>query len=306
MYNFVASSTSGDSSTARSIQARDRLVHTANLKCLKSKLSLAISWPSAVREVVLGSFVLSALVLAGSAMAADLPVKAPAAGALVRNWTGCYFGVNGGGASSGGDFTSGVNSGTYLSDPADLTTVRSNASGTANDSGFIGGGQVGCNFQTGTFVLGLDGDWDYFASAAAFTSTGTLISGDTFNITNSVKSNWLATVRPRLGISTDNTFLYVTGGAAFANFNYAQTYSDTAFAVGSSAVSRTVAGWTAGVGFETAWDSNWSIKVEYLFAKFASIGVVGGIASPAGGTNTLQGSVDLAVQVVRVGLNFKL
>jgi outer membrane immunogenic protein len=234
-----------------------------------------------------------------------MPVKAPPAPAPVYSWTGCYVGVNGGGASAGSDFTTTLNSGTYLSDPADLAAVGDAGSGSANDSRFIGGAQVGCNLQTGNFVAGLEGDWAYFASTNGFTSSGTLTTGDTFNLTNLLKTNWLATARPRVGIAAGSSLIYVTGGAAFAKFSFTQAYSDTAFAVGSSAASRTAVGWTIGAGFESTWTEHWTAKFEYLFAKFSSIGATGGIVSPGGGTNVLNGSADLAVQTVRVGLNFK-
>jgi outer membrane immunogenic protein len=55
---------------------------------------------------------------AQTAAAADMPVKAPAA--PVYNWTGCYAGINGGGAASGSDFHSNVDPGTHFTDPGDV------------------------------------------------------------------------------------------------------------------------------------------------------------------------------------------
>ena len=50
----------------------------------------------------------AASILAGSsAFAADLALKAPAP--VYYNWTGCYFGANGGGAWNSVDFTIGNN-----------------------------------------------------------------------------------------------------------------------------------------------------------------------------------------------------
>ena len=52
----------------------------------------------------LGSLILCAVSMVGSARAADLPVKAPPP-APVFNWTGCYVGGYVGGARSDGDMT---------------------------------------------------------------------------------------------------------------------------------------------------------------------------------------------------------
>ena len=108
--------------------------------------STGYAWHSVRRGLSLSGMALSAMMLAGAAMAADMPMKA--AVAPVFHWTGCYVGINGGGAASGSDFTSRVDPGTHLVDPADLATVNSFGTGSANDLGFIGGGQAGCNFQT--------------------------------------------------------------------------------------------------------------------------------------------------------------
>lgn len=249
---------------------------------------------------------LSAPVLAGAATAADMPVKAAAA-APVMNWTGCYVGINGGGAASGSSFTSAVDPGTHLVDPADLATVGAFGSGSANDLGFIGGGQAGCNLQTGAFVVGIEGDWDYFGSNPTFNnSNGTLTTGDTVSITQSLKTSSLATIRPRLGIVSDRTLIYVTGGVAFAKVSYMQSYADTLNnAVGAATGSTTLVGWTVGAGWEWAWTDHVTVKTEYLFSKFPTTSALGGILDNAGGANVLHGSADLAIQTARLGLNYR-
>jgi outer membrane immunogenic protein len=247
-----------------------------------------------------------------AATAAEQHAKSQAPAAIAEgksstvNWSGCYGGINGGGAASGSDLTSSVNAGTYLSDPTDIAAVAKIGSGSINDSRFVGGGQVGCNFQSGKLVFGIEGDWDSLGTKAASTTSGLLVSGDSFSITNSVTANWLATIRPRVGVAAGSSFIYVTGGVAFANFGFTQAYSDTVGATGSASTSRTQTGWTLGTGFETMWTTNWSIKVDYLFAKFGAINGTGEIVSTTATSNGLQGSADLTVQTVRIGLNYKL
>jgi outer membrane immunogenic protein len=263
------------------------------------------AWRRRCLGLALAGVAFSALV--GSATAADLPVKAPAPAAAAFNWTGCYVGLNGGGATAGSDFTSRVDPGTHLVDPGDLVIAGATGTGSADDAGFIGGGQIGCNLQTGTFAFGVEGDWDYFRSNPTFTSpNGVLGTGDNVTVMQSLRTSSLATVRPRLGLAVDRTFLYATGGAAFAKVNYTQAYADTLnAATGAAASSTTLIGWTVGAGWEWAWTDHLTVKTEYLFAKFPSTKALGGILDNAGGANVLHGSSDLTIQTARLGLNYR-
>src|SRR5690242_2411029 len=82
--------------------------------------------------------------MAAPAWAADLPYKARPAPPPPFSWTGFYVGANIGGAWSNGAI-------------ADVVT---GANLNTDSSGFIGGGQVGFNYQFNTFVLGLEWDID--------------------------------------------------------------------------------------------------------------------------------------------------
>lgn len=245
--------------------------------------------------------------LAAPASAADLPVKAAHAHPTAPSWTGCYLGLNAGGAASGTDFRTSVDPGTHLVDPADLTTAAATGTGSGNDPGFIGGVQAGCNYQTGTFVAGIEGDWDYFRSKPSFTNpNGVLTTADTMTLTQSLRTDSLATIRPRIGIVSDRSLIYATGGVAFAHVQYTQAYLDTLnAAAGAASASSTLVGWTAGAGWEWAWTDHVSVKTEYLFAKFPTLNALGTIADNAAGTNTLRGSPNLTIQTVRLGLNYR-
>ncbi len=254
--------------------------------------------------------VLAGVFAAGSALAADMPVKAPPAPAY--QWTGCYVGANAGGGFSASNFSSTVDPGTYLlgGDPA---LVATNASGSHNDTEFLGGGQAGCNLQSGLLVFGLEGDFDYFHSNSTFTNGAGLAVGaltlsngvTTYTVTQSLTTDYLATVRPRIGIAADRNLAYITGGAAFTNASYTQSYADSAGATGLATASKLLTGWTAGAGWEYAFADNWTFKIEYLFASFPTTSALGTITDPGVGANTLHGSADLVIQVVRAGANFK-
>jgi outer membrane immunogenic protein len=242
-----------------------------------------------------------------AADAADMPAKAPAA--RTYNWGGCYIGLNGGGAESGSDFTTTVGAGTHLT-PADAALVVEGGTSSANSPNFVGGGQAGCNWVSGTLVYGLEGDVDYFRSnPQVINGTATLSDGVTsLTVGQSLTTNYLATVRPRLGVAADRNLFYITGGAAFTKASYTQTYLDAGVPSGTGLAtgSKSLVGWTAGAGWEYAWTDNWTFRLEYLFTSFpGTTNGVGAITDAAGRTNPFQGSADLVIQTARAGVNFK-
>src|ERR687894_2642692 len=111
--------------------------------------------PNTVKKILLSSVAL--LGFTAGAMAADLPSRrAPApmmAAVPVFTWTGFYVGVNAGYGWQNNDNNSSifVPAGTFVSAPAASGTVTF-----ADDDGegFVGGGQIGYNYQMGSFVLG--------------------------------------------------------------------------------------------------------------------------------------------------------
>ena len=71
--------------------------------------------------------------------------------------------------------------------------------------------------------------------------------------TASVSSDWLTTLRPRVGFAANNWLVYVTGGLAVANLKSNFSFTDTfAGATKLASISKTKAGWTVGVGTEYA------------------------------------------------------
>ena len=115
-----------------------------------------------------------------SASAADLAyTKAPVA-APVYNWTGCYVGGTVGYRWGTSSVTAGSGGAAGLPITNDL-----------NMDGFIGGGTLGCNYQTGAWVLGLEGD---FSGGQAKDSQGAIPPFNTAFIV-SERQDWVATVR---------------------------------------------------------------------------------------------------------------
>jgi outer membrane immunogenic protein len=238
--------------------------------------------------------------------AADMPMKAAPMVAPVAayNWTGCYIGANAGGAWGRSNVSETITAaGGAFTDPNHLA-VNAADSPTLNPNGFTGGGQTGCNWQTGKFVLGLETDFDYFGLSGSQTATGTFpIGGGTFTVTNSVKTNWLFTARPRLGYAIDTWLPYITGGLAVTQIKYATTYADVTGNTEAAGQSSTRTGWTIGGGLEHVFSQNWTAKIEYLYANFGSTATSGPVL-PSNG-QTFNHNVSLTSQIVRAGINYK-
>ena len=99
-----------------------------------------------------------------------------------------------------------------------------------NATNFMGGGQVGCNWQSATYVVGLEGDFDYFPSNTnLYNNTNTLpISGNNFAIgqTDHDHLSFRRSARAQRHRRRPQLLSYITGGAAFTSVNYTESYTD--------------------------------------------------------------------------------
>ena len=187
-----------------------------------------------MKNFLAGCFAVGALLAAPCAGAADLSLaplyKAPPAEVTqAYNWTGFYFGANGGGGW-GHSFWSAQPTGVGL-------------------SGGQVGGTAGYNWQIGKAVLGIEGDIDWSGLQGTGTSAACPLGCTT-------SDSWLSTVRGRVGYAFDRFMPYVTGGLAVGDIRAA-----TPGLVGGTSSN---AGWTIGAGLEVALPGNWSAKAEYL------------------------------------------
>jgi len=187
-----------------------------------------------VKTILLG---VAIALVAGTAFAADMPVKAPPMAPPPPTWTGTYIGINGG-------------YGWATSNHTNVTTGLT--SGDFDTNGGVAGVTYGGNWQAGHVVLGFETDFDWTdikgigGVGAACGATGCFTD-----------TKWLSTERMRAGWDFNGWLLYGTAGAAFADVK--------AGIVGSGPNGeKTRGGWTAGVGLETMFWRDWSAKIEYL------------------------------------------
>src|SRR5262249_46458975 len=129
------------------------------------------NWGPSVKKRLLVSVASSAL-LASSAMAADMAVKAPPPRPALYSWTGFYVGLNAGGAWGRSDAVTSTSCGTipgfapYFCNAAfgqaNAAAVAAAGTGSMSGGGFTGGGQVGYNLQSGNLVFGVELDAEAF------------------------------------------------------------------------------------------------------------------------------------------------
>jgi outer membrane immunogenic protein len=187
-----------------------------------------------------------------SVSAADLPVRAappPLVAAVpVFTWTGFYVGGNLGWGWRDDDNEAVVLTGPGI--PAGIVGGTLNFEN-GNDGNFLGGGQIGYNYQIGSFVVGVEADIQGIATddnEAVFIpgpgfAGGTFVPGEFEDA-----ADWFGTVRLRAGVAFDRFLVYATGGLAYTEDN---------------------TGWTVGGGVE------WALPVNWFNASAVTLGLEG-------------------------------
>jgi outer membrane immunogenic protein len=197
------------------------------------------------------------LLTAGTASAADLAArpytKAPAPIAPVLTWGGFYIGVQGGGGWGNSDevFFDGPNAAGFIG------TQKYDTSG-----GFAGGG-VGYNWQSGAFVLGIEGDyhWADISGRSAIINVGPPNLLDTYF----TQLRSLGDIKGRLGYAAGPALFFVSGGAAVGELQHRYDAALNGGADNSFVQNKTRWGWTVGAGAEYMFAPNWSAKLEYNY-----------------------------------------
>ena len=254
----------------------------------------------------------SLAVFTAGAVAAKKPAKIPAVEApplpAVHDWSGFYAGMNVGIAWGQFDpVTSTVRGGTIAAGPVSLI----NAAGQQNAGpfGFSGGVQAGYNWQSGSWVAGIEGDVSYLHLnfPAVVYVPFSPFNTNTGVINAYANANWVATLRPRLGFASGSWLYYVTGGLALTQFDDDFALSvDTAgggnFFEQSSEIKGFHVGYVAGGGIEHAIDNNWSVRTEYQHVGF---GRVTARQTAIDAPQAITQSADLDADIVRLGLNYR-
>jgi outer membrane immunogenic protein len=235
---------------------------------------------------------------ASAVLAADMPAPAPIPPPAyvpvppIYNWTGFYVGGNLGFGWDSGSFSD----------------LLGNTLPLVPNGMFLGGGQVGVNYQfCDRVVIGAEVDFDWLSNSSTTSSTALFVNppgvltGSTATVT--VNNRRLTTVTGRLGYAWDRLLLYAKGGGAWVGSNSPTFTVDGAPVTVSTSNSNWA--WTAGLGAEWAFWGNWSARFEYDFVglssqSFAIPTAVGGLAA-----NDQFSGNNRNIQMVNVGINYK-
>jgi outer membrane immunogenic protein len=277
-------------------------------------------WGATMRQFFI--IPLSLLCLGVPAIAADLPSAKEApllAPITITNWSGFYGGVNVGagiGSNSLTTFVPGAPNTLYTL-PFDGSLSWGHGIPSTQDALFLGGLQLGYNYQTGPWVLGLEADFQWATVPGATQSSFAPTTGILVTNVNSADTPWFGTIRGRIGSTfvDPSLLLYVTGGYAYGrdNARNVMTVTDSsntvveAFPFGRGTNSG---GYAVGLGAEYALTSHWSIKAEYLYVNLGSgfsqivpTTVLGPSALPTDAMRaTFPGT---ALNVLRLGVNYR-
>ena len=218
------------------------------------------------------------------------------------NWTGFYIGAFSGATLGRADWN-------YLT-----------GSVSPHIGGFLGGGEIGYNYQIDRWVIGLEGDVGgtntkggvACGPLVAGTGIPTTNAGPMYQTTCNASDTWLATAAARVGYTWERALFYVKAGGAWTNERFSATCNlaatvnvipgqqctnpSSALSSGLSA-STNRGGWTVGYGTEFALTPNWSVKAETDYVSFGD--------SNATATDGSALKVGMHLWEEKIGLNYR-
>jgi outer membrane immunogenic protein len=230
-----------------------------------------------MKKFLLGTVAVIAVGMTVPALAADLGArgytKAPPYVAQAYNyWTGFYIGGHLGGAFSSDNNFNGL------------------VSGSNNDGRFLGGVQVGADYQFAqNWVVGIEGQYSWLGN------NNSVIFPGGFIYTNNQRA--IGSVTGRVGFAWGPALLYAKGGYAFSDNSESLSLLGTPVAFTLDSGHRD--GYTVGAGLEYMFAPNWSAKAEYQYYNFGSTTFTSGPADVVG----VRGRED--EHTVKVGVNYR-
>lgn len=227
-----------------------------------------------------------------AATAADLLArtysKAPAAAPIITyNWTGCHVGGHVGGVVS-----------------KDRTTSALGNSIDFSSAGFVGGGQIGCDYQFASrWVAGVEGRaaWSSLKNSHP-ASVRNLVTGVTIPSQLTLSNDFLASATARLGYSfADRWLVFARGGAAWTREKADDAFTTVAGIAVDPRATMTRTGWTVGTGVDWAFAPHWSASLEYNYYDFGSDGAT---LTTANNVVVTLNSLKDTIHAVTAGVNY--
>jgi outer membrane immunogenic protein len=250
-----------------------------------------------MRQKFLSAAAVIAIVTAvgGPVSAADLmPLKAPPPMAPSCMWCGFYVGGHVGYGWS--KYDGQLNSDTAGIPPLNFSDFQAN--------GLALGMHAGYNFQSGSWVFGIEGDttitpgWQ--DKLTGINSGVNFVPGGDGSLSASTRIDWLASIRGRLGMAFDRTLLYATGGVAWVHGTH--TFGSSSPAQDSK-FNFTKVGFVVGGGVEWKYTNSVSLRLEglhYIFNQNTALVNIGD------GNGVADNMNFKTISVVRAGVSWYL
>lgn len=267
------------------------------------------------KTVLLATAVVGAMAFAGPASAAG-------------TWNGFYVGLNAGYAWGNGDVTfngDGGGGGDRLlnSSLGGISSLAANTYTAEIDTdGFTGGGQIGFNWMSGSWLFGAETDIQYSDLDESF-QAGSDADPHAIFLDAERSLDWFGTLRARFGLlANPNLLVYATGGLAYGGTDQSATLSRSStfanFGTGGTtpltcvsgvpciadSASSTSVGWALGGGVEFALGGTTTLRAEYLHLDLGEESLRLVAVAPSTGTGFATASFDNTYDVVRIGVNF--
>jgi outer membrane immunogenic protein len=137
---------------------------------------------------------------------------------------------------------------------------------TDGESGLVGGGQAGFNYQVGQWVFGVEGA----VSATSIGESATVVVPGVGVATAEANLDWISTLAFRAGWAADRWLVYGKFGAAWAGVSADASGTVIGGPTVRVSVDDTLNGWVVGFGTEYALGGNWSTKIEYNVLDFGN------------------------------------
>ena len=251
------------------------------------------------------------LMLAAVAAPIALLGAAPAMAQNQTPWTGWYVGGNIGGVWGDSSATFQVapgGSGTPIT-PPDITAINgASLSGSKSSSGFTGGIEGGYNWVGQGWLIGIETDWGFMdiSNGASRTVQSPLLINPpiVYTLSQSVKSDWVWSLRPRIGIVSDEWLFYATVGLAVTDVKSSIHLTNNAAIphVVTAENSGTQSGWIAGLGAGYAFSPQWSVKGEWLYTDFGTVSMS---ATSADGFVSVKNDASVKGNLFRIGVDYR-
>jgi outer membrane immunogenic protein len=183
-------------------------------------------------------------------------------------------------------------------------------------SGWLAGGQIGANYQVGSWVWGIEAQASAANIKGSSLCTSSSVIRDTWTSGTSTctsKIDALGTAAIRFGYTFERLWWYGKVGAAWINSNYQSRLFTNAFTFPASTQGTELLfsanelrwGWMVGTGLEYAFTDNWSAKIEYNYMDMGSHSIL--FTEPNAVDQPAHHKADITerLHVVKIGVNYR-